>query len=124
MGHQVNLGRVYLLLLDLRPLWLILPLFTDMPLFGQYPAQDDFYLVMCSHCSQVVKPQAFQAHYGKSHTHTHTHTVHTYTHKQVYACAKACICCKSIIHLNAVPKEPIQSWVWMFVLRQGGAWFM
>lgn len=39
---------------------------TDMPIFGQCPAQDDFYLVMCSQCSQVVKPQAFQAHYGKS----------------------------------------------------------
>uniref|UniRef100_A0A4W4EYA3 Ataxin 7 n=1 Tax=Electrophorus electricus TaxID=8005 RepID=A0A4W4EYA3_ELEEL len=38
----------------------------DMPIFGQCPAQDDFYLVMCSHCSQVVKPQAFHAHYGKS----------------------------------------------------------
>uniref|UniRef100_A0A673KL67 Ataxin 7 like 1 n=1 Tax=Sinocyclocheilus rhinocerous TaxID=307959 RepID=A0A673KL67_9TELE len=38
----------------------------DMPIFGQCPAQDDFYLVMCSHCSQVVKPQAFQAHYGKN----------------------------------------------------------
>ncbi|XP_038553770.1 ataxin-7-like [Micropterus salmoides] len=37
----------------------------DMPIFGQCPAQDDFYLVMCSHCGQVVKPQAFQAHYGK-----------------------------------------------------------
>ncbi|XP_010777110.1 ataxin-7-like [Notothenia coriiceps] len=35
----------------------------DMHIFGQCPAQDDFYLVMCSHCSQVVKPQAFQAHY-------------------------------------------------------------
>ncbi|KAM7402560.1 hypothetical protein PAMP_017788 [Pampus punctatissimus] len=35
-----------------------------MPIFGQCPAQDDFYLVMCSHCGQVVKPQAFQAHYG------------------------------------------------------------
>ncbi len=40
--------------------------FADMPIFGQCPAQDDFYLVMCSHCSQVVKPQAFQAHYGKN----------------------------------------------------------
>ncbi|XP_057701534.1 ataxin-7 [Corythoichthys intestinalis] len=39
----------------------------DMPIFGQYPAQDDFYLVMCSHCSQVVKPQAFQAHYERRH---------------------------------------------------------
>ncbi len=42
--------------------------FADMPIFGQCPAQDDFYLVMCSHCSQVVKPQAFQAHYGKNTT--------------------------------------------------------
>lgn len=39
-----------------------------MPIFGQCPAQDDFYLVMCSQCSQVVKPQAFQAHYGTFHT--------------------------------------------------------
>ncbi|XP_077460134.1 ataxin-7 isoform X2 [Stigmatopora argus] len=39
----------------------------DMPIFGQYPAQDDFYLVMCSHCSQVVKPQAFQEHYERRH---------------------------------------------------------
>uniref|UniRef100_A0A667YJX2 Ataxin 7 like 1 n=1 Tax=Myripristis murdjan TaxID=586833 RepID=A0A667YJX2_9TELE len=38
----------------------------DMPIFGQCPAQDDFYLVMCSLCSQVVKPQAFQAHYGNT----------------------------------------------------------
>lgn len=42
--------------------------YTDMPIFGQCPAQDDFYLVMCSQCSQVVKPQAFQAHYGTFHT--------------------------------------------------------
>ncbi|XP_035376468.1 ataxin-7 [Electrophorus electricus] len=39
----------------------------DMPIFGQCPAQDDFYLVMCSHCSQVVKPQAFHAHYERRH---------------------------------------------------------
>ncbi|XP_076848332.1 ataxin-7 isoform X2 [Brachyhypopomus gauderio] len=39
----------------------------DMPIFGQCPAQDDFYLVMCSHCSQVIKPQAFQAHYERRH---------------------------------------------------------
>ena len=44
------------------------PLFTDMPIFGQCPAQDDFYLVMCSQCGHVVKPQAFQAHYGKCGT--------------------------------------------------------
>ncbi|KAI7795064.1 ataxin-7 [Triplophysa rosa] len=40
----------------------------DMPIFGQCPAQDDFYLVMCSHCSHVVKPQAFQAHYERRHS--------------------------------------------------------
>uniref|UniRef100_A0A8C2H9T1 Ataxin 7 n=1 Tax=Cyprinus carpio TaxID=7962 RepID=A0A8C2H9T1_CYPCA len=40
----------------------------DMPIFGQCPAQDDFYLVMCSHCSQVFKPQAFQAHYERRHS--------------------------------------------------------
>ncbi|XP_017567174.2 ataxin-7 isoform X1 [Pygocentrus nattereri] len=40
----------------------------DMPIFGQCPAQDDFYLVMCSHCTQVVKPQAFQAHYERRHS--------------------------------------------------------
>ncbi|XP_060766953.1 ataxin-7 [Neoarius graeffei] len=40
----------------------------DMPIFGQCPAQDDFYLVMCSQCSQVVKPQAFQAHYERRHS--------------------------------------------------------
>nr|XP_055040336.1 LOW QUALITY PROTEIN: ataxin-7 [Misgurnus anguillicaudatus] len=39
----------------------------DMPIFGQCPAQDDFYLVMCNNCSQVVKPQAFQAHYERRH---------------------------------------------------------
>ncbi|KAK1161420.1 ataxin-7-like isoform X1 [Acipenser oxyrinchus oxyrinchus] len=39
----------------------------DMPLFGHCPAQDDFYLVMCNHCNQVVKPQAFQAHYERRH---------------------------------------------------------
>ncbi|XP_047438879.1 ataxin-7 [Mugil cephalus] len=40
----------------------------DMPIFGQCPAQDDFYLVMCSHCGHVVKPQAFQAHYERRHS--------------------------------------------------------
>uniref|UniRef100_A0A3Q3VJE0 SCA7 domain-containing protein n=1 Tax=Mola mola TaxID=94237 RepID=A0A3Q3VJE0_MOLML len=46
----------------------------DMPIFGQCPAQDDFYLVMCSHCGQVVKPQALQAHYGKCRAHKLKHT--------------------------------------------------
>ncbi|XP_056660346.1 ataxin-7 isoform X1 [Monodelphis domestica] len=40
----------------------------DMPIFGLCPAHDDFYLVMCSHCNQVVKPQAFQSHYERRHS--------------------------------------------------------
>ncbi|XP_053147759.1 ataxin-7 isoform X2 [Hemicordylus capensis] len=40
----------------------------DMPIFGLYPAHDDFYLVMCNHCNQVVKPQAFQSHYERRHS--------------------------------------------------------
>ncbi|XP_069793246.1 ataxin-7 isoform X2 [Narcine bancroftii] len=39
-----------------------------MPIFGHCPAHDDFYLVMCDHCNQVVKPQAFQAHYERRHS--------------------------------------------------------
>ncbi|KAJ8778633.1 hypothetical protein J1605_013310 [Eschrichtius robustus] len=35
-----------------------------MHLFGHYPAHDDFYLVVCSACNQVVKPQVFQSHCG------------------------------------------------------------
>lgn len=38
---------------------------TDMHLFGHYPAHDDFYLVVCNICNQVVKPQVFQSHCGK-----------------------------------------------------------
>ncbi|KAB1273434.1 Ataxin-7-like protein 2, partial [Camelus dromedarius] len=37
----------------------------DMSIFGHCPAHDDFYLVVCNHCSQVVKPQAFQKHCGE-----------------------------------------------------------
>ncbi|KAB0376234.1 hypothetical protein FD755_012877 [Muntiacus reevesi] len=37
---------------------------TYMHLFGHYPAHDDFYLVVCSACNQVVKPQVFQSHCG------------------------------------------------------------
>uniref|UniRef100_A0A8C7A8I4 Ataxin-7-like protein 1 n=1 Tax=Nothoprocta perdicaria TaxID=30464 RepID=A0A8C7A8I4_NOTPE len=36
----------------------------DMHLFGHYPAHDDFYLVVCNICNQVVKPQVFQSHCG------------------------------------------------------------
>uniref|UniRef100_A0A8D2HPC6 Ataxin 7 like 1 n=1 Tax=Urocitellus parryii TaxID=9999 RepID=A0A8D2HPC6_UROPR len=38
----------------------------DMHLFGHYPAHDDFYLVVCSACNQVVKPQVFQSHCEKA----------------------------------------------------------
>ncbi|XP_015419005.1 PREDICTED: ataxin-7-like protein 2 [Myotis davidii] len=39
----------------------------DMSIFGHCPAYDDFYLVVCNHCSQVVKPQAFQKHCERRH---------------------------------------------------------
>lgn len=39
---------------------------ADMSIFGHCPAHDDFYLVVCNHCSQVVKPQAFQKHCGEA----------------------------------------------------------
>lgn len=42
-------------------------IFTDMSIFGHYPGHDDFYLVVCSHCSQVVKPQAFEKHCERRH---------------------------------------------------------
>uniref|UniRef100_A0A8C9TW88 Uncharacterized protein n=1 Tax=Scleropages formosus TaxID=113540 RepID=A0A8C9TW88_SCLFO len=38
----------------------------NMRVFGQCPAHDDFYLVVCNICNQVVKPQGFEMHYGKS----------------------------------------------------------
>nr|KAF6405010.1 hypothetical protein HJG63_009333 [Rousettus aegyptiacus] len=39
----------------------------DMHVFGHYPARDDFYLVVCSACDQVVKPQVFQSHCERRH---------------------------------------------------------
>ncbi|KAJ8412107.1 hypothetical protein AAFF_G00143740 [Aldrovandia affinis] len=39
----------------------------DMSIFGQCPAHDDFYLVVCSRCGQVVKPQAFEKHCERRH---------------------------------------------------------
>ncbi|XP_066448046.1 ataxin-7-like protein 1 isoform X1 [Eleutherodactylus coqui] len=39
----------------------------DMHLFGHYPAHDDFYLVVCNVCNQVVKPQVFQSHCERRH---------------------------------------------------------
>uniref|UniRef100_A0A3Q4IB63 Ataxin 7-like 2a n=1 Tax=Neolamprologus brichardi TaxID=32507 RepID=A0A3Q4IB63_NEOBR len=38
-----------------------------MSIFGLYPGHDDFYLVVCSHCGQVVKPQAFENHCERRH---------------------------------------------------------
>ncbi|XP_057560714.1 ataxin-7 isoform X2 [Hippopotamus amphibius kiboko] len=40
----------------------------DMPIFGLCPAHDDFYLVVCNDCNQVVKPQAFQSHHERRHS--------------------------------------------------------
>uniref|UniRef100_H3B9G1 Ataxin 7 like 2 n=1 Tax=Latimeria chalumnae TaxID=7897 RepID=H3B9G1_LATCH len=39
----------------------------DMAIFGHCPAHDEFYLVVCNHCSQVVKPQAFEKHCERRH---------------------------------------------------------
>ncbi|KAL4225874.1 Ataxin-7-like protein 1 [Mactra antiquata] len=39
----------------------------DMPLFGICPSRDEFYLVVCDKCNQVLKPQAFQAHLDIRH---------------------------------------------------------
>ncbi|KAJ8370223.1 hypothetical protein SKAU_G00102510 [Synaphobranchus kaupii] len=39
----------------------------DMSIFGHCPSHDDFYLVVCSHCGQVVKPQAFERHCEARH---------------------------------------------------------
>ncbi|XP_041460093.1 ataxin-7-like protein 1 isoform X2 [Lytechinus variegatus] len=34
----------------------------DSPMFGLCPGRDEFYLVVCEQCKQVVKPQALQRH--------------------------------------------------------------
>ncbi|KAI1882131.1 hypothetical protein AGOR_G00247520 [Albula goreensis] len=39
----------------------------DMHLYGQYPASDEFCLVVCNICNQVVKPQGFLTHYERRH---------------------------------------------------------
>ncbi|XP_067269858.1 ataxin-7-like protein 2b isoform X2 [Pseudorasbora parva] len=39
----------------------------DMSIYGHCPAHDDFFLVVCSHCGQVVKPQAFEKHCEQRH---------------------------------------------------------
>ncbi|XP_023283206.1 ataxin-7-like protein 2 [Seriola lalandi dorsalis] len=39
----------------------------DMHIYGHCPAHDEFYLVVCSHCGQVVKPEAFEKHCVRRH---------------------------------------------------------
>lgn len=36
----------------------------EMHVFGQFPNQEDFCLVVCHVCNQVVKPQGILTHYG------------------------------------------------------------
>lgn len=40
---------------------------ADMHIYGHCPAHDEIYLVVCSHCGQVVKPQAFEKHCERRH---------------------------------------------------------
>ncbi|XP_061643670.1 ataxin-7-like protein 2 isoform X2 [Phyllopteryx taeniolatus] len=40
----------------------------DMHIYGEFPSRDNFYLVVCSHCGQVVKPQAFERHCERRHS--------------------------------------------------------
>ncbi|KAL1020828.1 hypothetical protein UPYG_G00005230 [Umbra pygmaea] len=39
----------------------------DMSTYGHCPAHDDFFLVVCNSCGQVVKPQAFEKHCERRH---------------------------------------------------------
>lgn len=39
----------------------------DMHTYGHCPSHDDFYLVVCNHCGQVVKPEAFEKHCVRRH---------------------------------------------------------
>ncbi|KAM3618012.1 uncharacterized protein V6R79_014068 [Siganus canaliculatus] len=39
----------------------------DMHIYGHCPAHDEVYLVVCGHCGQVVKPQAFEKHCERRH---------------------------------------------------------
>ncbi|KAI7797839.1 ataxin 7-like 2b, partial [Triplophysa rosa] len=40
----------------------------DMSIYGHCPAHDDFFLVVCIHCGQLVKPQAFERHCESRHS--------------------------------------------------------
>nr|XP_039262773.1 ataxin-7-like protein 1 [Styela clava] len=39
----------------------------DMGLFGYRPGTDRFYLIVCEHCGQLVKPQSMNTHYERKH---------------------------------------------------------
>lgn len=41
--------------------------YADMHIYGYCPAHDEVCLVVCNHCGQVVKPQAFEAHCQRWH---------------------------------------------------------
>lgn len=47
-------------------------LVTDMSLYGLCPSRDEFYLVVCERCGQVIKPQALKKHVGKTGLEIHT----------------------------------------------------
>ncbi|XP_052252215.1 LOW QUALITY PROTEIN: uncharacterized protein LOC127858921 [Dreissena polymorpha] len=49
----------------------------DMPLFGLCPSRDEFYLVVCDRCNQVLKPQAFQAHLDIRHGGKGSYSTHS-----------------------------------------------
>ncbi|KAK1168995.1 ataxin-7-like protein 1 isoform X2 [Acipenser oxyrinchus oxyrinchus] len=40
----------------------------DMFIFGHSPAHDEFYLVVCNICNQLLKPQIFQSHCEQRHS--------------------------------------------------------
>uniref|UniRef100_A0A8D0D2S8 Ataxin 7 like 1 n=1 Tax=Sander lucioperca TaxID=283035 RepID=A0A8D0D2S8_SANLU len=40
----------------------------EMLVCSQFPALEDFYLVVCHVCNQVVTPHGIFTHYGKTHT--------------------------------------------------------
>lgn len=44
----------------------------DKALFGQCPAWDEFYLVVCEECGKVIKPQAFKHHIELRHSRSAT----------------------------------------------------
>uniref|UniRef100_A0A8C9L4M1 Ataxin 7 like 1 n=1 Tax=Pavo cristatus TaxID=9049 RepID=A0A8C9L4M1_PAVCR len=70
----------------------------DMHLFGHYPAHDDFYLVVCNICNQVVKPQVFQSHCGKTNKQTKKN------HQDF-----PCRCATNRLHKSCVPFSLLNS---------------